>query len=97
MSDWFRIAGDRVFLDVKTVPGSSKTEIAGIANNRLRIRVASAPEKGKANLELVSFLAKLLTCAKNQIIIQSGKRSRHKTLSLPISVEQKLKLLRGEI
>jgi uncharacterized protein (TIGR00251 family) len=81
----FRILGDKIHIDIKAVPGASKTEIAGIENNRLRIRVAAAPEDGKANEELCRFLAKLLGCAKRDLVLVRGEKSRLKTLAFPLS------------
>jgi len=89
----FRIDGDRLLLNIKAVPGSSRTEFAGVNNNRLRIRIAAAAEDGKANSELIDFLARSSGCAKKEIILQLGKRSRLKTISLPVSVRQKLEEL----
>ena len=43
---------------VKVIPRSAKTEMAGtMADGTLKIKVAAPPEKGKANDELVRFLA----------------------------------------
>ncbi|MCL1815856.1 MAG: DUF167 domain-containing protein [Treponema sp.] len=93
MDDWFRIDGERLQLNIKVVPGSSRTEFAGVNNGRLRIRIAAIPEDGRANNELIAFLAKFLNCAKKEIVLQSGERSRQKTLSLPGSVQQKIEHL----
>ena len=92
---WFRIAGNRLLLDIKAVPCSSKTGFSGIKDGKLRICVAATPEDGRANIELIAFLAKTLGCAKREVVIQLGKRSRIKTISLPLSVQQKLELLQG--
>ena len=91
--DWFCINDDRLLLYIKAVPGASKTEFAGVKDNKIRIRIAAAPEDGKANSELIAFLAKSLGCGKRDIILQSGERSRLKTLSLPASVQQELQRL----
>ena len=43
---------------VKVVPRSAKTEIVGtMADGTLKVRIAAPPEKGKANEELIRFLA----------------------------------------
>ena len=97
MAEWLRIDGDRLLLDIKAAPGSSRTEFAGINNNRLRVRIAAAPEDGRANNELIAFLAKYFGCAKRDIVLQSGERSRLKTLSMPVSVQQELEKLVAEI
>jgi uncharacterized protein len=45
-------------LRVKVIPRSAKTEIVGtMADGTLKIKVAAPPEKGKANAELIRFLA----------------------------------------
>ena len=90
---WYQIKGDRLLLNIKAVPGSSKTEFTGVKDNRLRIRIAAAPEDGKANAELIAFLAKSLGCPKSEIKLQSGERSRLKVISLPASVRQELEIL----
>jgi uncharacterized protein (TIGR00251 family) len=88
-----RQAGGRLLLDIKAQPGASKTEIAGGTETRVRVRIAAAPEDGKANGELQNFFAKLLGCPKKEIILQSGAKSRLKTLSLPVELLEKLTLI----
>ena len=93
LAEWFRVDGERLLLNVKAAPLSSKSEFAGIKDNALRVRIAAAPEDGRANSELIAFLAKFFGCAKNEIMLQSGKKSRIKTLSLPLSARQKTEKL----
>jgi uncharacterized protein (TIGR00251 family) len=91
-----RREGDRLLLDLKVVPGASRTEIVGIKERRVRVRVAAAPEGGKANAELRAFLAKALGCAKSAVMLVSGEKSRLKTLSVPAATAQALRELIGE-
>ncbi|MDR0908671.1 MAG: DUF167 domain-containing protein [Spirochaetaceae bacterium] len=77
-----------MLINIKAVPGASKTEIAeyqtdAAGNGFFRIRIAAAPEDGKANAELVSFIAKKLKVPKKDIQIVSGQKSRNKILSVP--------------
>lgn len=90
MDNWYRIQEGSLYVDIKAVPGASKTEIAGIADNRLRIRIAAAPEDGKANAELIEFLAKKTGIAKRDIRLVSGDKNRLKTLELPEEALQPL-------
>jgi uncharacterized protein (TIGR00251 family) len=90
MEECFRITGELIHLDIKAVPGASKTETAGIKDKRLRVRIAAAPEDGKANKELCEFLAKILGCAKREIELLSGEKSRLKTLAIPLACKIKL-------
>jgi len=84
MNNCFRVEGDKILLEIKAVPGASKTELAGIKDGRLRIRLAAAPEGGKANAELISFLSKALDCPKRDLRIVSGEKSRLKVIAVPI-------------
>jgi uncharacterized protein (TIGR00251 family) len=88
-----RLSGDRVLLDVKAVPSASRTEIVDIKDGRLRIRIAAAPEDGKANAELRSALAKAAGCAKSAVELVSGEKSRLKTLAFPRECEPALRIL----
>lgn len=93
MKDFMRPVKGRLFLDVKAVPGASKTEIAGMKDRRLRVRIAAAAEDGKANAELCAYFAKILDCPKREIIVEKGEKSRLKTLSLPLAAGEKLETL----
>ena len=57
---------------VKVVPSSSRTAIAGTLGPMLKVKVAAAPEKGKANQCLIAFLAKKLGIKKQAVTIISG-------------------------
>ena len=63
-------------------PNSSKTEIKDFDKNKqaLRINVKAAPEKNKANQEIVKFFSKLF---KKQIKILAGFKSKEKLLLVP--------------
>lgn len=91
MSNCFSIIKDLIRIDIKAVPGSSKNEIAGIRGNRLCIRIAAAPEDGKANACLCEFLAKTLGCSKRDVVIIKGEKSRLKTAEIPAACEEKLR------
>ena len=66
---------------VKVIPKSSKTELAGVlADGTWKIKIAAVPEKGKANRELIEFLAEKLNVAKSRIHIVSGGTSHLKRI-----------------
>ncbi len=51
-----RLAEGQAFR-VKVIPKSPRTEVAGeLADGTVKIRVAAAPERGKANAALCAFL-----------------------------------------
>jgi uncharacterized protein (TIGR00251 family) len=62
-----------VIFTAKVVPGSSRTIVAGTLDDMVKVRVAAAPEKGKANQCLVTFLAKQLGVRKGDVEIVSGQ------------------------
>jgi uncharacterized protein (TIGR00251 family) len=75
-------AGNAVTFSVKVVPRSSKTAIAGLLGGMLKVKLAAAPEKGKANESLVEFLADVLGVKRNTITITSGHTSPIKTIQI---------------
>jgi len=90
MENCFSVIGNTIHLLLRVVPGSSKNEIKETREGRLKIRIAAAPEDNKANEELIAFLAKLLGCAKRDVVLYSGEKSRLKTLCLPLEVRERL-------
>jgi len=93
MENCIRASGDYLFLDIKAVPGASKSALGEIREGRLKVRIAAAPEDGKANEELRSFFAKSLGLPKKKLVLEAGEKSRLKTLRLPISAKEKLENL----
>ena len=93
MESYTRISDGFLFLNVKVVPGASKSELAEVRDGRLKVRIAAAPEDGKANEELRSFLAKTLEIPRKDIVLVSGEKSRLKTLRLPVSAREKIEKL----
>jgi uncharacterized protein (TIGR00251 family) len=91
-----RQAGGTVEFTVKVVPRSSKTILAGVLGDMLKIKLSAAPEKGKANELLIEFLAETMGIKKNTVKITSGLSSQVKTIQIKgISVEalfEKLKM-----
>ena len=78
---------------VKVVPGSSKTALCGVLDGMLKVKVAAAPEKGKANKCLTEFLASLLGVKKSDVVVCSGKTSPVKQIEIRgVSKEAILKL-----
>ena len=80
------------------MPNSSSCCLKGIftdTNNYdfLKIAVVSVPEKGRANQELLSLLAKKIKVAKSQCQIISGELDRYKKIKIvanPVEIEQNL-------
>ena len=71
-----------VKLWVRVQPNASKNEIVGFSDGILKVKIAAPPVAGKANAELVAFLAKRLGVSRNQITIVSGEKSRNKLIAI---------------
>jgi len=63
-------------------PGSSKDQIIGIHNGRLKIKISAPPVDGKANQNLIEFISKALGVSKSKIEILKGRTSKLKTLKI---------------
>lgn len=84
---FFDKTSEGYILRVRLTPNSSLYRSGGIITNAqnemfLKIGVISVPEKGKANKELIAFLAKKLKIAKSSIQIISGELDRWKKLAI---------------
>jgi uncharacterized protein (TIGR00251 family) len=83
--DSYLTVGDSIHIAIKALPSASKTEFAGFKEGRLRVRIAAAPEDGRANAELVAFVSKSLGCPKRDVTLLHGEKSRLKTLAVPLA------------
>ena len=80
-----------VVLRVKVVPGASRTRYLGELGEQAKIAVAAAPEKGKANKELIAYLAEILGAPKRDITIVSGHAAPQKKVRIANVTEDALR------
>ncbi len=73
---------EEVLVRVRVQPKSSRNEIRGEVDGRIRIALTAPPVDGAANKALITFIAKTLGIAKRNIILLQGETSREKTLSI---------------
>lgn len=69
--------------EVSVVPKSGRFQLS-LKEGKLKAYLKSAPEKNKANLELVKELSRLLGC---EVRLISGQKSRHKKIEADIPWE----------
>ena len=72
---------------VKVVPGASRSRIAGVLGDRLKIQVAAPPEGGKANRAVAEVLAEWLGVAKSEVELVSGAGQPTKNFNVPARQE----------
>ncbi|MBN2532251.1 MAG: YggU family protein [Spirochaetales bacterium] len=94
---FYTVQKDKIIVHIRVTPGKPVNKIAGIANNELCLYIKAPPEKGKANKEILKFLAKKLDISRTDIEIKAGHANRHKTLLFPAGSREKLKNLAGTL
>jgi len=84
-----------LMVEVKVVTQSGKRQLVVDKSGILKCFVKAAPEKGKANKEVIDVIAKMLKVAKGSVEIVSGLTNRKKLLRIQtdLSYENLLELL----
>eukprot|EP00049_Salpingoeca_infusionum_P010322 m.175532 g.175532 ORF g.175532 m.175532 type:complete len:103 (-) comp14614_c0_seq2:68-376(-) len=86
---WTKLGASAVKVQVKVIPNASSTEFCSShLEDALRIRVNAPPDKGKANSELVKFMARHFGVSKSDVQILRGESSRSKEVRLAMSSER---------
>ena len=73
-----RGAAGGIFIEVRVVPRSGRSGIAGTRGGALLVRLNAPPVEGAANAELVKVIADALGVPRRAVTIASGERSRTK-------------------
>jgi uncharacterized protein len=69
-------------LQVHVQPGASRTEVAGMHGEALKVRLAAPPVDGKANAELLRFLAEVFGVPRRNVTLLRGETSRAKVVRI---------------
>ena len=93
VNSWCKENKNGLTVNIYVVPRSSKSEIIGIYNNCLKIKLKSLPVDNAANEELVRFLADKLKVSKSNIEIVKGHNQKKKIISVVGSSLNDLKCL----
>jgi len=86
---------ESVLLIVRVVPRASRSEIAGVVDGVLRVRLKAPPVDGAANEELIRTLARALDVPRRAVQIVSGHSARTKKLCVTDATPEKLLELLG--
>jgi uncharacterized protein (TIGR00251 family) len=71
-----------VTVTVKVVPGASRNRVVGRYGDAIKVQVAAAPERGKANDAVIRLLAETLGIKPSQIELLSGQTQPRKTFQI---------------
>ncbi len=82
MPDFFHPTCQGYLLKLHVVPGARQTAVAGLHGERIKIKVAAPPEKGRANEALLEFLARALKVPRQAVHLTSGATSRAKVVAI---------------
>lgn len=72
----------RVRFPVHVQPRASRSEIAGIHGDALKVRLSAPPVDGAANDALIEFLAELFAVGRRSVRILAGDTSRSKVVEI---------------
>jgi hypothetical protein len=86
--------GRGALLAVKVVPGSSRSRVAGVLGDCLKVSTSAAPEKGKANASVAAIIAEALGLGVRDVELIAGPTSARKEFLLrgisPAEARQRL-------
>ncbi|MBV9240606.1 MAG: YggU family protein [Acidobacteria bacterium] len=74
--------GNELIIGVRVVPRASRSEIVGLHDGALKVRIAAPPVDGAANAELVKVLAKAFSVPKSNVEILIGGSSKTKRVRI---------------
>ena len=92
---WCTALPGGVRLALQITPNAKKTEVIGVLDDALKLKLQAQPVEGKANAALVKYLAGVLKVPKSAVTITHGQTSRKKLVEIlgaltPDEVEQRL-------
>lgn len=82
MSGWCSALPGGVRLAVQITPNAKKTEVIGVLDGALKLKLQAQPVEGQANEALIKFLAKVLGLPRSAVIITHGLTSKRKLIEL---------------
>ena len=71
-----------VTVTIQTTPNAPRSEIVGWLGDRLKVKVKAPAVEGKANAELIRFLAERFGVRPNAVVLVRGDTARLKVVRL---------------
>jgi uncharacterized protein (TIGR00251 family) len=85
---------------LRVAPGAAKPGVVGRHGEAWKVRVAAAPERGRANEAVLDLLAETLALPRTSVTLVSGGASRDKIVELsgipPDEIERRLATAGGQ-
>lgn len=71
-----------MIIRVRVIPNAKHSEVMNRVGSIVRVRIASPAVEGKANDELIEFLAEFFEVPKKQVSILRGEKGKEKTIQI---------------
>ncbi len=81
-ASWRREEDGALILALHVQPGAPRTAVVGRHADALKIRLAAPPVDGKANAELLRFLAEAFAVPIRNVVLLRGQTSRQKVVRI---------------
>ena len=79
---WCSALPGGVRIAVQITPNAKQTEVTGVFDDALRLKLQAPPIDGKANEALVKFLAATLSLPKSAVTITHGHTNKRKLIEV---------------
>lgn len=79
---WCSALPGGVRLAVQITPNARKTEVIGVLDDALKLKLQAQPIEGQANAALVKFLAKTLAVPRSAVSITHGHTNKRKLIEI---------------
>jgi uncharacterized protein (TIGR00251 family) len=93
---WCSALPGGVRIAVQITPNAKKTEVTGVLDDALKLKLQAQPIEGKANEALVKYLAGVLKVPRSAVTITHGHTNKRKlieVMSSTLTVEDVARLL----
>jgi len=97
VSAWIKPTDAGVEVNVHIQPGASKSEVAGMHGDAIKIRIKARPVEGAANSALIEFIAMNLGVTRKAVKIVRGEKSRQKTVLIAVQADEVERRLMGKM
>lgn len=77
-----------IILELSVIPKSGRQKLSVDKSGRIKCHLKSAPEGGKANAELITFISSSLRLPKAAVMIISGETARHKRIKIETTLDK---------
>nr|WP_267874051.1 DUF167 domain-containing protein [Massilia soli] len=67
---------------VQVTPNAKKTEVIGVLDDALKLKLQAQPIEGKANEALVRYLAETLSVPRSAVTVTHGQASKRKLVEV---------------